>query len=47
MGLVPGHAYTLLQVVQLTGKSNERLVSLRNPLGNIEWSGEWSDSSKK
>ena len=47
MGLVPGHAYTLLQVVQLTGKSNERLVKLRNPWGNTEWSGDWSDSSRK
>ena len=47
MGLVQGHAYTLLQVVQLTGKSNERLVRLRNPWGNTEWFGEWSDSSKK
>ena len=47
MGLVPGHAYTLLQVVQLTGKSNEKLVRLRNPWGNTEWSGDWSDSSRK
>ena len=47
-GLVPGHAYTLLGVVEVnTSSGRERLVHLRNPWGNTEWSGDWSDKSKK
>ena len=41
-GLVPGHAYTLIRVVQV----NELcLVQLRNPWGRFEWKGAWSDHS--
>ena len=43
-GLVPGHAYTLLGVKKV---GNVRLVHLRNPWGNTEWSGDYSDSSRK
>ena len=43
-GLVPGHAYTLLGVKKV---GNLRLVHLRNPWGNTEWSGDYSDSSRK
>jgi len=43
-GLVEGHAYSLLQVVQVGGAL--QLLQLRNPWGNEqEWSGDWSDSS--
>ena len=48
VGLVPGHAYTVLGVKEvntLTGK--QKLVNLRNPWDIGEWSGAWSDSSKK
>ena len=44
MGLSPGHAYTLLDLHEING---ERVVRLRNPWGNGEYSGDWSDSSKK
>ena len=44
MGLSPGHAYTLLDLLEING---EKVVRLRNPWGNGEYSGDWSDSSKK
>jgi hypothetical protein len=48
LGLIPGHAYTCLEVKEVTTKSGKvKLVHLRNPWGNGEWSGEWCDSSKK
>ena len=48
VGLVPGHAYTILGVKELnTGRGKVRLVHIRNPWGNTEWSGDWSDKSSK
>ena len=40
VGLVPGHAYSLLDVCSYKGS---QLVHIRNPWGQIEWNGEWSD----
>lgn len=42
IGLVPGHAYAVLQVKQVKGV---KLLNLRNPWGNFEWKGDWSDTS--
>ena len=48
MGLSPAHAYTFIRTYNVnTEKGIERVVKLRNPWGNGEWSGAWSDSSKK
>ena len=48
VGLVPGHAYTILGVKEVnTLEGKQKLVNLRNPWGNGEWSGDWSDGSKK
>ena len=48
MGLSPAHAYTFIRTYSVnTDKGIERVVKLRNPWGNGEWSGAWSDSSKK
>ena len=48
MGLAPGHAYTLLEAKEVnTSNGKEKLVHLRNPWGNGEWSGNWSDASRK
>lgn len=42
-GLVPGHAYSVVQVKEAKGN---RLLNIRNPWGNFEWDGDWSDRSK-
>ena len=48
VGLSPGHAYTVLGVMEIdTGKGKEKVVRLRNPYGNGEFNGDWSDNSKK
>lgn len=36
------HAYSILRVTEYKGK---RFVVLRNPWGNREWKGPWSDGS--
>jgi calpain-15 len=41
-GLVPGHAYTVIQVKEVAGN---QLLNVRNPWGNFEWEGDWSDKS--
>lgn len=41
-GIVQGHAYAVLHVVQIDG---HRLIQLKNPWGKIEWKGDWSDNS--
>ena len=48
VGLSPGHAYTVLGVMEIdTGKGVEKVVRLRNPYGNGEFNGDWSDYSTK
>lgn len=42
-GLVPGHAYSVIQVKEAYGN---RLVNIRNPWGAFEWDGDWSDKSE-
>jgi hypothetical protein len=46
-GLVPGHAYSILQVYKpkLTFDRDIKLLKLRNPWGSFEWQGDWSDNS--
>jgi Calpain family cysteine protease len=41
-GLVPGHAYSVIQVKEAMGN---RLVNIRNPWGAFEWDGAWGDKS--
>ncbi|KAF7345588.1 Calpain catalytic domain-containing protein [Mycena venus] len=43
-GLIGGHAYSVLRAVEYKGK---RFVVLRNPWGDSEWTGPWSDGSKE
>lgn len=44
MGIVQGHAYAVLRVVEeVDHRGTHQLVQLRNPWGNTEWQGEWSD----
>ena len=42
-GLVGGHAYSLIAAAEAEGF---RLLKLRNPWGNFEWTGAWSDGSE-
>jgi len=41
-GLIGGHAYS---VIQIREAFSQRLLNIRNPWGNFEWDGAWSDKS--
>ncbi|OLL24391.1 Calpain-type cysteine protease ADL1, partial [Neolecta irregularis DAH-3] len=43
-GLVHNHAYSVLKAVEIKGR---RLLMIRNPWGNTEWKGRWSDGSSQ
>jgi len=47
VGLVEGHAYTLVSFHQITTSQNKLvyLFRIRNPWSQGEWSGDWSDKS--
>uniref|UniRef100_H2LWA2 Calpain-1 catalytic subunit n=1 Tax=Oryzias latipes TaxID=8090 RepID=H2LWA2_ORYLA len=46
--LVKGHAYSLTGVDEVMYRGNlTRLVRMRNPWGEMEWTGPWSDDSKE
>ncbi|KJX96003.1 putative calpain family cysteine protease protein [Zymoseptoria brevis] len=42
-GFVGGHAYAVLEAWE---EGELRLLKLRNPWGEVEWEGDWSDGSK-
>ena len=48
-GLLSGHAYSLLDAQNVTDSQGQRcrIVLIRNPHGQTEWNGDWSDSSHK
>lgn len=41
-GLITGHAYSVMEAVEVRG---QKVVCLRNPWGQFEWRGAFSDSS--
>ncbi|KAJ3914411.1 hypothetical protein F5877DRAFT_50565 [Lentinula edodes] len=43
-GLIGNHAYSVLRAIEVKGK---RFVVIRNPWGQSEWTGPWSDGSKE
>ena len=48
MGLIPGHAYALIEVTVVCdwNYKEARLCKIRNPWGRGEWKGAWSDKSE-
>lgn len=45
-----GHAYSLIAVKQVMDAATfdmTTIVQLRNPWGDFEWKGDWSDESEK
>lgn len=41
-GILEKHAYSIMEAREVNG---ERLLKLRNPWGNGEWTGAWADGS--
>ena len=41
-GLIPGHAYSIIAAKEANG---HKLLMMRNPWGDYEWDGDWSDNS--
>ena len=52
-GIITGHAYALLDVFEIPDpqmnnpRKTHRIVLVRNPWGNTEWNGKWSDQSQE
>jgi len=45
-GLISGHAYSILKM-QVSTFNGVRYIQVRNPWGNSEWNGDWSDKCPK
>ena len=47
IGLFSNHSYTLVDAIEIQGKNGERrqFIQIRNPWGNSEWTGSFSNGS--
>jgi len=48
-----GHAYAIIEILEISAPEannshkSHRLLRIRNPWGQKEWQGKWSDSDDK